>query len=1002
VAADEDDVAMSEEESSEEESTPADAAPADAVPERAEDDEEESVAENIAPEEATDAEGQSVAEDEGEESAESEEREDVPEGPVKRMLEEAVENASTGDGGIPSSDDVALPNPGTGEAPEGKGAISSEELRQGEKSDVGFTGETLGQTVTLDELEAGGGAERTADESYDRLRALIDETTTELHEQEIVPGRVLRVSESDALIDIGYKSDGVVNLGEFGDRELRPGDEVEVWLEFKEDRNGQLVISKERADRERRWQRVEEIHENEEVIEGKITQRIKGGMIAEILDGEMEAFLPGSQIDVRPVRDFEQYLDRRMEFKIVKLNPGNENIVISHRVLVEKELEAQREEILSSLEVGQVLQGVVKNIVDFGAFVDLGGVDGLLHITDLSWGRVSHPSEVVDLDQELEVVVLDYEEERQRISLGLKQLTEHPWDNISEKYSEGDQVEGKIVSITNYGAFVELEAGIEGLVHISEMSWTRHVNHPSQMVSLGQLVDVQILNIDEEDRKISLGMKQLEPDPWAGISDRYPEGTVMTGTIRNITHFGCFVEIEPGIDGLVHISDLSWTKKVRHPKEIASKGDEMDVKILDIDEDRKRISLGHKQVQTNPWEQFANAYSEGSETTGEVVRVEKKGIVVELPLEVEAFVPGSELKQGPRHFQDHYQDGDELELQVIRFDREKKDIVLSETALEESEERAQERREQEEEHRKQRERREQVSSYQEQQRATGPTTLGEMSGLGDLKNQMEEAERTQEAEGDVTSGEADVESAATEAPKGGQAQADTERTTPEDGEGDELVTGSEASQELEGTPGVENRGASGKRQTEGGDAGSNTEPGDETAQRQEDAGDVTPAEKSSAAHKGVPDVDTEAAKAAEEVAADETPARDAVEEPEPTTSGGESPEEIESFTEAGGGDAVTTDDVVTDDAGEADEEGVAEAEMGGATATVEADSEAEAEDVAAQADTIPEDFPQASRLESAGVTTFSELESYDDLTEIDGIGDSYAEDIRAGLAERNG
>ena len=911
IDAGEEGVAMTEEEST----------PPDAVPEDAAEDAEEGT------------EGGDAVEATAEEATaeESEGEDEEPSGPVKRMLEEAVEDASSEGDDIPSSDDVSLPSPG-GETLE-EGAVSSDELRQGKKTeDVGFTGEAIGRTVSLDDLEQETAAEqRAADESYDRLRALIDETTTELREQEIVPGRVLQATESDVLIDIGYKSDGVVDRAEFGDRELSPGDEIEVWLEFKEDRDGQLVISKERADRERRWQRVEEIHENEEVIEGEITERIKGGMIAEILDGEMEAFLPGSQIDVRRVRDFEQYLGRRMEFKIVKLNPGNENIVISHRVLIEKELEEQREKILSSLEVGQVLQGVVKNIVDFGAFVDLGGVDGLLHITDLSWGRVSHPSEVVELDQELEVVVLDYEEERQRISLGLKQLTEHPWDNISESYSEGDQVEGKVVSITNYGAFVELEAGIEGLVHISEMSWTRHVNHPSQMVSLGQLVDVQILNIDEEERKISLGMKQLEPDPWEGISDRYPAGTVMTGTIRNITHFGCFVEIEPGIDGLVHISDLSWTKKIRHPKEIASKGDDLDVVILEIDEDRKRISLGHKQVQTNPWEQFAKAYAEGEQTTGEVVRVEKKGIVVELPLEVEAFVPGSELKQGPRHFQDHYQDGDELELQVIRFDREQKDIVLSETALEKAEERAERREEQQEERRKQRERREQVQSYQEEEeRATGPTTLGEMSGLGDLKDQMDEADRAREAEEETAEGdlidEADVESSATAAPKGGEAQAETERTTPEEGE------------------------------------------------------------------------------AAEEVADDETPATDAADE-QATESGGESAEEIESFTDAGGGDAVTTEDVkATDEEGEA--EATAEAEMGGASAHVEADSDEEADrvarttDGAAQADAIPEDFPHASRLESAGVTTFTELEAYDDLGEIDGIGDSYAEDIRAALDER--
>jgi small subunit ribosomal protein S1 len=475
----------------------------------------------------------------------------------------------------------------------------------------------------------------------------------------------------------------------------------------------------------------------------------------------MEAFLPGSQIDVRPVRDFESYLETRMEFKIVKLNPENENIVVSHRELIEHELEEQRQEILEQLEVGQVLEGTVKNIVDFGVFIDLGGVDGLLHITDLSWGRVSHPSEVVELDQELEVVVLDYEEERQRISLGLKQLRDHPWDQIGNKYDEGDVVEGKVVSITNYGAFVEIEKGIEGLVHISEMSWTRHIEHPSQMVSLGQVVDVKILNIDQEERKISLGMKQLEPDPWEGISDRYPAGTVLTGTVRNITNFGVFVEIEPGIDGLVHVSDLSWTKKIRHPGDMVDEEQELDVVILNIDEERRRISLGHKQVKTNPWDQFADAYEEGNDTTGEVVRVEDKGLVVQLPLDVEAFVPGSELKNGPKAFKNHYHEGDELELQVIRFDKDQKDIVLSETAKEEAERQEEQDEQERESRREEREREEAVRDFKDEpepepdEPTTGPTTLGELSGLADLRREMEEEEAEEEAAAEDDDAEAD-------------------------------------------------------------------------------------------------------------------------------------------------------------------------------------------------------------------------------------------------------
>ncbi|WP_028566773.1 30S ribosomal protein S1 [Salisaeta longa] len=678
------------------------------------------------------------------------EDEEAPEpAEVSRLIEEAVEEASH-EMQIPTGDAVT---PDSGAATEEPMSMAATDLVRSEEAQ-GFTGDIMGRTVTLEELEA---EERshTEDPVYEQFRQLIDRTTTDLRELEIVQGRVLEVNDDDVIIDIGYKSDGIVSRDEF-DRELKRGDTVEVWLERKEDRNGQLVLSKERADQERRWQRVEEAYENEDVLEGTIIRRIKGGMIVDLFEG-LEAFLPGSQIDVRPVRDFDAYLEKRMEFKIVKLNPENENIVVSHRELIQAELEEQREQILSELEVGQVLQGTVKNIVDFGVFIDLGGVDGLLHITDLSWGRVSHPSEVVDLDEEIQVVVLDYEEERQRISLGLKQLQPHPWDNIGEKYDEGETVEGKVVSITNYGAFVELEKGIEGLVHISEMSWTRHIKHPSQMVSLGQLVEVKILNIDEEEKKISLGMKQLEPDPWDGISDRYPAGTVLTGTVRNITNFGVFVEIEPGIDGLVHISDLSWTKKVRHPSDMVKKGQEMDVVILNIDEDRRRISLGHKQVKTNPWDQFSEAYAEGNDTTGEVVRVEDKGLVVELPLDVEAFVPGSELKNGPRDFETFYRIGQELELRVIRFDKGRKDIVLSETAKDREEEQAERRQERHAERQEKREQKQAVRSYQQSQSSsestggptTGPTTLGELSGLADLKAEMEEAERQTDEDTDA-------------------------------------------------------------------------------------------------------------------------------------------------------------------------------------------------------------------------------------------------------------
>jgi small subunit ribosomal protein S1 len=600
---------------------------------------------------------------------------------------------------------------------------------------IGYTGEISGQVVRLEDLaRAEAGLFKT--EQYDRLKEMMEETFTNVTEQQIVSGRIVSIGEKDVVIDIGFKSDGIVPKNEFSG-ELHAGDRVDVFLERIEDGQGQLVLSKTKADTFRRWRRIEEAFQNEEVLEGTVVRRIKGGMIVELFDG-IEAFLPGSQIDVRPVRDFDAYLDKRMQFKIVKINEANENLVVSHKALIERDLQDQRQKILSTMEPGQILEGTVKNITDFGVFIDLGGVDGLLHITDLSWGRVSHPSELVHLDQKLNVVVLDYDKDRQRISLGLKQLQPHPWESIQEKYKPTDMVSGKVVSITDYGAFVELEKGIEGLVHISEMSWTEHIKHPSQIVSLGQIVDVKILNIDFDGKKISLGMKQLQPDPWSNIIERYPAGTVMRGRVRNITNFGVFVEIEPGIDGLVHISDLSWTKKIKHPSEIVKKGQELDVVVLNIDANERRISLGHKQVETNPWNQFAKVYAEGTDTEGKVVRIEDRGVVVELPLEVEGFVPQGELRNAGGRMREAYPEGTKLDLRVIRFDHNQKEIILSETAPVRAKERAEkdavfaERKAE-----RDRERRE-VEAFQKGN--AGPTTLGELSGLAALKAKAEAEE----------------------------------------------------------------------------------------------------------------------------------------------------------------------------------------------------------------------------------------------------------------------
>jgi small subunit ribosomal protein S1 len=506
-------------------------------------------------------------------------------------------------------------------------------------------------------------------EEYKQLAQLYDKTFSSIHEGEIVRGKIVAITDNGVAIDIGFKSEGLVALTEFPNiDELKPGDDVEVFLESVENKDGQLVLSKKRADFMRTWERITKSFETGEVLQGKVTRRIKGGLVVDLMG--LDAFLPGSQIDVKPVRDFDQFLGKTMEFRVAKINHPNENVVVSHKVLIEAEMQEQRSAILNSLEKGQVLEGTAKAITDFGVFVDLGGVDGLVHITDLSWGRVNHPSEVV--------VVLDFDEAKKRISLGLKQLQPHPWENIETKYPVGTKVTGKVVSLADYGAFIEIQKGIEGLIHISEMSWTQHIKHPSQVVSMGQMVDAVILSLDKENKKISLGMKQLEPDPWMNLMEKYPVGSKHTGIVRNLTNFGVFVELEDGVDGLVHISDLSWTKKIRHPGEIVKKGDRLDVVILGVDVSQRRISLGHKQVRDNPWDAFAESYKSGTETTGKIVRIIEKGVIVELPFGVDGFVPLSHLAQSPvKNIADMFHVGDEISLKVIEFDKESKRIVLS-------------------------------------------------------------------------------------------------------------------------------------------------------------------------------------------------------------------------------------------------------------------------------------------------------------------------------------
>jgi small subunit ribosomal protein S1 len=498
-----------------------------------------------------------------------------------------------------------------------------------------------------------------------------------INANEIVKGRVVHIGDSKVAVDIGFKSEGTVSVSEFSNiKELKIGDEIEVFLESIEDKDGQLVLSRKRADFMRIWERVVKSFETGEVLQGRCVRRTKGGIVVDLMG--LDAFLPGSQIDVRPVRDFDAFIGREMDFRVVKVNHPSENVVVSHKILVEEELASQRKVILDSLEKGQILEGHVKAITDFGVFVDLGGVDGLVHITDLSWGRVSHPSEIVKLDATVNIVVLDFDAEKKRISLGMKQLQPHPWENIDQRYPVGTKINGKIVSLTDYGAFVEIEKGIEGLIHISEMSWTQHIKHPSQVVSMGQMVDAIILSLDKDGKKISLGMKQLEPDPWTTLMQKYPIGSKHIGTVRNLTNFGVFVEMEEGVDGLVHISDLSWTKKIRHPGEVVKKGDQLEVIVLSVDIDQRRISLGHKQVNDNPWEAFEAQYKVDTDVEGKIVRIIEKGVIVEMPLGVDGFVPLSQLSQTPvKNIAESFKLGDALPLRVIEFDKESKKIVLS-------------------------------------------------------------------------------------------------------------------------------------------------------------------------------------------------------------------------------------------------------------------------------------------------------------------------------------
>ena len=568
----------------------------------------------------------------------------------------------------------------------------------------------------------------TVNVSKEDLDKAYDETLNKVSEHQVVEGTVISADKKEVVVNIGYKSDGIIPASEFRyNPDLKVGDVVEVYVENAEDKKGQLILSHKKARLSKSWERVNAALENEEIIQGYIKCRTKGGMIVDVFG--IEAFLPGSQIDVHPIRDYDQFVGKTMEFKVVKINQEFRNVVVSHKALIEAELEAQKKEIISKLEKGQILEGTVKNITSYGVFVDLGGVDGLIHITDLSWGRVNDPHEVVQLDQKINVVILDFDDEKKRIALGLKQLTPHPWDALDADLKVGDKVKGKVVVIADYGAFVEIQPGVEVLIHVSEMSWSHHLRSAQDFLSVGDEVEAVILTLDRDERKMSLGIKQLKEDPWEAIEVKYPVGSKHTAKVRNFTNFGVFVELEEGVDGLIHISDLSWTKKVKHPSEFTQVGSEIDVVVLDIDKDNRRLSLGHKQLEDNPWNQFEATYTVGSIHEGKIVELLEKGAVVSLEKGVEGFAT-------PKHLvkEDGTQAalGEDLPFKVIEFNKDSKRIILSHSRTFEDAQREEKRAA-----KKPRAKKEEAIKIENQ---PASTTLGDIDVLAQLKAQMEKGE----------------------------------------------------------------------------------------------------------------------------------------------------------------------------------------------------------------------------------------------------------------------
>ena len=573
--------------------------------------------------------------------------------------------------------------------------------------------------------------------SKEEIAAQYDQTLSKVQVGEVVEGTVIGLNKREVVVNIGYKSEGIIPISEFRyNPELAVGEKVEVYVESAEDKKGQLVLSHKKARQLRSWDRVNEALDKDEVIKGYIKCRTKGGMIVDVFG--IEAFLPGSQIDVKPIRDYDIYVGKTMEFKVVKINQEFRNVVVSHKALIEAELEAQKKEIMSKLEKGQILEGTVKNITSYGVFIDLGGVDGLIHITDLSWGRVNHPEEIVKLDQKLNVVILDFDDAKKRIALGLKQLTPHPWDALDPNLKVGDKVKGRVVVMADYGAFVEITPGVEGLIHVSEMSWSQHLRSAQEFMKVGDEVEAVILTLDHEERKMSLGIKQLTPDPWADIETKYAVGSRHTAKVRNFTNFGVFVEIEEGIDGLIHISDLSWTKKIKHPSEFTQLGADIEVIVLEIDKENRRLSLGHKQLEENPWNAFEQQFAVDTVHSGTITEISDKGAVVSLGENIEGFAPAKQLVKEDGTTA---KVGETLDFKVVEFSKATKRIILSHSRLHEDAKRAEAQAEMAEKKRADEAAKDSVKKINA---SVEKTTLGDISGLAELKAKMEAADETEE------------------------------------------------------------------------------------------------------------------------------------------------------------------------------------------------------------------------------------------------------------------